>query len=157
MSPKSISDAEYAKISQKVKGGGCTNIYAQGKRLEYKVQNELRELGFVTMRAAGSKGAVDIMAVRPGELLFVQVKRHTPPGPAPWNLLYDMAEWCGAVPLLATCLPYREIVWERIVFRKPLPRARDTRIDPSGRVPYVLASTVELQEPEEGEPGDDGA
>lgn len=136
----------------------ATNLYQQGKRLEYKVINELRELGFVTMRAAGSKGAIDAIAVRPGELLFVQVKRTTPPGPAPWNLLYDMADWCGAVPILATCLPYKPVTYERIVFRKPLPKPRGRRvnppIDPSGRVPYVLKPTAELQEAEEGE--DDG-
>lgn len=156
MSPKPISDAAYSSLSRRVKGEGPKNAYAQGKRLEYKVQNELRELGFVTMRSAGSKGAVDIMAVRPGELLFCQVKRHTPPGPAPWNLLFDMAEWCGAIPLLATCLPYREIVWERLVFRKPLPKARDHRVDPSGRVPYALTASNPLQEAEEGD-GDDWA
>jgi hypothetical protein len=150
-----MSDKTYENL--KLRARGEVNAYAQGKRLEYKVQNELRELGFVTMRAAGSKGAVDIMAVRPGELLFVQVKRTTPPGPAPWNLLYDMADWCGGIPVLATCLPYKPITYERIVFRKPLPKARDHRVDPSGRVPYVLKATVELQEAELEEEGpDDG-
>lgn len=150
MSPKAMSDADYAALSERVKHGP-RNAYAQGKRLEYKVINELRALGFVTMRSAGSKGAVDVIALRPGELLLVQVKRTTPPGPAAWNALFDMASWVSGVPILATCLPYRAIAYERLVFRKPFPRPSPRArppLEPSGRVPYPLSATVELQEAE---------
>lgn len=125
----------------------AVNHYHQGRRLEYKVIAALREAGFVVMRAASSKGAVDVMAVRPGELLFVQVKRRTPPGPGAWNLLFDMAAWCGAAPLLATCEPYKPIRYERMMLRKPIKRCKTTRDGAlTGCIPYRLEPTAVLEE-----------
>lgn len=131
------------------------NKYAQGKRLEAKVIEALRQAGFVTMRSAGSKGVVDVMAVRPGELLFVQVKRTRPPGPEEWNKLVDLAEWAGATPILATCPPYLPIFYEQIVMRKPIRRDPKVPNAPrTGCVPYRMTPTPVLAEPEptEGEP-----
>lgn len=157
MSPKPLSDRAYARMAARTRGEVSPNAYAQGKRLEAKVIAALREAGFITMRSAGSKGAIDVLAVRPGECLMIQVKRTTPPGPAAWNLLFDLAEWCGAVPLLATCEPYRPIRYERLIFKKPLPRAREigSIVRPTGLVPYPLSPTAVIEEsetePEEGE------
>lgn len=97
---------------------GQVNHYAQGKRLEDKVRDLLRAAGYVVLRTAGSKGACDLIAVKPGQVLLVQVKRTSAPGPADWNALYDLAEMAAAVPVLATCSPRKPVRYERLTGRK---------------------------------------
>ena len=45
-----------------------------GRRREHNVRDHLTANGYLVIRAAGSKGAVDLVAFKPGETLFVQVK-----------------------------------------------------------------------------------
>lgn len=75
--------------------------YAQGRRFEYQVRDELLDHGFVCMRSAGSKGSIDIMAGKEGLVLAVQCKRD---GRLPqWErdrLMRDSHHF-GAVPVLA--------------------------------------------------------
>jgi Holliday junction resolvase len=49
--------------------------YERGRSFEYKVQNDLRSHGFTTIRSAGSHSPADLIAVKSGQLLFVQCKR----------------------------------------------------------------------------------
>lgn len=88
--------------------------YRQGRGLEWKVRDHLAANGYRVMRAAGSKGCFDLLAVKPQQLLMIQVKRTAPPGPHAWNLLLETAQWANAVPLLATCPPRRPIRLERL-------------------------------------------
>ena len=48
--------------------------YEKGARLERKVKADLEGCGYVVYRAAGSKGSADLIALREGETLLVQVK-----------------------------------------------------------------------------------
>ena len=63
--------------------------YEAGRRFEWKVRDRLRAAGFTVLRTAGSKGPVDLIAVRertmvlgveetPGEIRFVQCKNRKP-------------------------------------------------------------------------------
>lgn len=49
--------------------------YTAGRSLEYRVIADLERDGYVCVRAAGSKGAADIVALKPGQVLLVQAKR----------------------------------------------------------------------------------
>jgi Holliday junction resolvase len=77
--------------------------YAQGTRFEHKVRDDLAENGYSVIRAAGSKGdaKIDLIALKPGQLLLVQCKRTGSIGPDEWDRVFEVACWVGAVPLLA--------------------------------------------------------
>lgn len=79
------------------------NEYREGRRVEYAVIAHLQEQGYDTIRAASSKGLADVVAIKPGQVLLVNVKRTTPPGPAERaDLLRVAASLPGvAVPLVA--------------------------------------------------------
>jgi len=75
--------------------------YQVGKRFEDKTRNHLRSEGYDVTRAAGSKTKLDLIAMKPGQLLFVQCKRDGAIGPAEWGRLVELAGWVGAIPVLA--------------------------------------------------------
>lgn len=75
--------------------------YQVGKRFEDKTRNALRDDGYEVTRAAGSKSKLDLIALKPGQLLFVQCKATGVCGPDEWDRLYELAGWVGAVPVLA--------------------------------------------------------
>jgi hypothetical protein len=55
------------------------------------------------MRGASSKGLCDVLAIKEGEVLFINVKRTTPPGPAERADLLRIAGYLPGVgvPLVA--------------------------------------------------------
>lgn len=48
--------------------------YTKGRRFEYQLMKYLRNFNPVVMRTAGSHGLFDIIAVKPGAILFIQAK-----------------------------------------------------------------------------------
>lgn len=48
--------------------------YEAGARLERDTVKELRANGYEPFRAAGSKGIADVIAFKPGQVLFIQAK-----------------------------------------------------------------------------------
>ena len=77
--------------------------YSAGVRVEHAVIHDLAAHGWDTIRAASSKGLADVVAIRAGQLLLVNCKRTTPPGPVERaGLLRVAAHLPGvAVPLVA--------------------------------------------------------
>ena len=75
--------------------------YDLGRALEYRVKGLLERDGYYVIRAAASKGPVDLAAMKPRQLLLVQCKRSGALPPSEWNELYDLAVRLGAVPLMA--------------------------------------------------------
>lgn len=77
--------------------------YETGTRFEHKVRDHLAANGYEVVRAAGSKGGskLDLIALKPGQALFVQCKRNGTLGPDEWDRVYEVAGWVGAVPILA--------------------------------------------------------
>lgn len=59
-----------------------TNTAVQGRRIEYAVRDHLIGNGYEVVRAAGSKGPADLVGFKTGQLVVVNVKATTPPGPA---------------------------------------------------------------------------
>lgn len=55
--------------------------YLQGRAAEYLAQRELEKEGWTTVRAAGSKGVIDIVAWRAERVRLIQIKSfQTRPG-----------------------------------------------------------------------------
>ena len=93
--------------------------YQVGKRFEDKVRNHLRIDGYEVIRAAGSKTKADLVALKPGQLLLVQCKRHGVIPAAEWDRLVEIAGWVDAVPVLAVNGPKgRGVVYWRLTGRK---------------------------------------
>lgn len=92
-----------------------TNYAAAGRAVEHAARRLLDDAGYWTMRAAGSKGAVDLIAMKHGQTLFVQCKRTGSLRPAEWNALWGLAAELGAVPVLAQMrLAPRRVVLHRL-------------------------------------------
>lgn len=50
--------------------------YEAGRRLEHDVRRHLVGEGYEVIRSAGSKGAIDVIALKEGQVLLVQAKRN---------------------------------------------------------------------------------
>lgn len=71
--------------------------YRRGAEAERHLVLQLRADGYYATRAASSKGAADIIAIKPGQVLFIQVKAGAGrESPAERRALLD----------LAACLPH---------------------------------------------------
>lgn len=79
-----------------------SSLYRLGRAFEYRTRDALKALGFFVLRSPGSKSPIDLVAIRSGEVLFVQCKRHGQLGCSEWNELFKLARACGAIPVLAS-------------------------------------------------------
>ncbi len=77
--------------------------YSDGRRVEWAVRDELVADGYFIMRGSSSKGFADVCAIKPGQVLIVNVKRTTMPGPAERQHVLDVAACLPGVgvPLVA--------------------------------------------------------
>lgn len=75
--------------------------YERGRSFEYSVMKKLEKAGYVTVRAAGSKGPADIVAASRCVLLFVQCKISGVLPPEEWNTFMDFCTEAGAYPVMA--------------------------------------------------------
>ena len=78
-----------------------TNHYARGTAFERKVREALREDGYEVMRSAGSKTKIDLVAMKTGQLVFLQCKLNGLCAPAERSRLRDLAGMVGALPVVA--------------------------------------------------------
>lgn len=115
--------------------------YEVGKRFEHKVRNALRTDGYEVTRAAGSKTKLDLIAMKPGQLLFVQCKITGTIAALEWDRLVELAGWVGALPILAVNAPRGRGV---ALWRLTGPRVRGR---PLAAQPAVRFWTDELAEP----------
>jgi Holliday junction resolvase len=90
--------------------------YSDGRRIEYAAIDRLEADGYEVTRAASSKGFADVTAIKPGEILFVSVKRTRNDSPAGRAKLLRIAGFFPgiAVPIVAigpaSRLQFRELV-----------------------------------------------
>jgi Holliday junction resolvase len=75
--------------------------YARGTAFERTVRTALRDDGYEVIRSAGSKTKIDLVAIKRGELLFVQCKINGLCPPAERARLRDLAGMAGALPVVA--------------------------------------------------------
>lgn len=76
-------------------------LYRLGRAFEYRVRDALRTAGYFVLRSPASKSPVDLVAIRTGEVLFIQCKRGGSIGVTEWNSVFDLAVSVGAIPILA--------------------------------------------------------
>lgn len=73
----------------------------RGYVFELDVINDLRGEGYETIRAAASKGPIDVVAFKPGQILAIQIKINGRIGPTERQRVLKTAMMLGAVPLIA--------------------------------------------------------
>ena len=94
--------------------------YANGRDLEYATVHILEADGYWVMRAPGSKGKVDVLALKPGEILMVQCKLDGYLTPSERTGLFGLAAMFGAVPLVSywhkpSARAARTVAFDRLV------------------------------------------
>ena len=99
-------------------------MYARGKQFEYKTRDHLADNGYWVMLSPGSKSPVDIVAIKPRQVLFVQCKIGGTLLPTAWNELFDAAAAAGATPVMAERPGRGRIAYWELTARKTAPRAR---------------------------------
>lgn len=93
-------------------GGREVTQYRRGAEFERKVAGLLTDDGYLVVRAAGSHGHADLVALKPGQVVLVQCKTSGALPPGEWNPFYEAAERVGAVALLAhRPSPGRVVYW----------------------------------------------
>lgn len=99
-----------------------------GTRFERRCLDLLREAGYWAIRSPASKSPIDIIAICPGRVLFVQCKVNGRLDPGPWNDLYELSRTYGARPVLVERdQTGRVVTWWELMAAKPPEGARGTR------------------------------
>jgi Holliday junction resolvase len=76
--------------------------YQRGNAFERIIADQLRGDGYSVWQTRGSKTAVDIVAIKTGQTLFVQCKSGVAALTSQrWDELHDLARAVGAVPIIA--------------------------------------------------------
>lgn len=88
-------------------------MYRIGRQFEYRVRDIFIKAGYAVMRAAGSKGQTDLIAVKINRLCFIQCKRGGTITSKEWTSFYELCVSIGAIPILAE-LPGAKgtVLWE---------------------------------------------
>ena len=75
--------------------------YEIGRRFEYRTQNYFRKIGYYVIRAYGSKGLYDLIAVPPmsrlGQTLLIQCKKNGYIHPKELAKLKEHDKWNGLI------------------------------------------------------------
>ena len=85
--------------------------YAKGANFEREIVKDLRSRGYWCIRAAGSHGKVDVLAIKLHQkeifprILMIQAKTDGRISLAEWNEVYHTAKALCCVPILACCIP----------------------------------------------------
>ena len=97
----------------------------QGRRHEWRWRNYFESEGYEVVRSAASRGAADLICIKPGQVLLVQCKRTALPGPDERRELVRVARMLPgiAVPVIAR--------------GKSLERITDDGTNPRARVPFL--------------------
>jgi len=74
--------------------------YRKGHRWELKVKKMWEEKGYVVYRSAGSKVAADLIVLKNGQIVLIQVKVNNKPTRKEVLKLKKEAKKCKATPLL---------------------------------------------------------
>lgn len=86
-----------------------------GRYFEGRCEIALLEAGYWVMRSPGSHGVVDVLGLKPGQVLLCQAKRGGRIAPAEWNALFYLAAELRAVPLLVDCPARGQVRFRRLL------------------------------------------
>ena len=110
------------------------NRYRSGYNLEQRAAEHLRSEGYYVIASRGSHGIVDLVALKPGEVLGVQCKGNGWLSPDEWNELYQLGLELAFVPLLACREKRRLIFYELTGLRVKYSRNPPKRLWTADRV-----------------------
>lgn len=91
---------------------------AIGRKFEHRVRDALTSAGWWVVRAAGSKGEADLVALQAGAIVLVNVKRGGQVLPAEWNTLLRLADRVWGVAVVASMRKGGGIDWHQILAPK---------------------------------------
>ena len=80
-------------------------MYRLGRALEYRCRDFFKARGYFVLRSPRSGGKVDVVAIRTGEVLFIQCKRGGSLGVKEWNDVFEISKSVGAMPIMAMVNP----------------------------------------------------
>lgn len=89
--------------------------YSDGVRVEHAVIHDLTRNGYACTRAASSKGVADVIAIKPGQVLLVNVKRSTMPGPGERRELLNITEGDPYLLAIVAIKPPRHLISYRLL------------------------------------------
>lgn len=98
------------------------NTARLGRDREHRVRDDMTRAGWVFgMRAAASKGAADLLMAHPvhGAALVQVGSKSKTLGPADRARLCQLAELCGALPLLAIVIPRQPVAYWLVTLDPP--------------------------------------
>jgi len=75
--------------------------YRRGAAFERAIAARLTGDGYLVIRAAGSHGVADLVALKPGEVVLIQCKISGTIGISEWNKFYIASRSVAALPVLA--------------------------------------------------------
>jgi Holliday junction resolvase len=87
------------ELVMEAKKGQC-NKYAIGRCFEWRVRDHFKKNGYFVLRSPQSAGPVDLVAIKKGEVLFIQCKTHGYMSRIEKQKLCELAVSVGAKPLL---------------------------------------------------------
>jgi len=93
---------EYEAILESKDRFGVGSLYKYGRQFEYRVMNDLKSRGYFTSRSPRSGGPVDIVAIKVGQVLFVQCKRGGAIERKQRLTLIELAASVGALAIMAS-------------------------------------------------------
>lgn len=91
------------------------NHYRQGDHYEKRVKADLEANGYAVWQTRQSRSPADLVAIKPGQTLLVQVKAgRTMLSHDEWNALYELGRSAAAVTVVADragrSIRYREVL-----------------------------------------------
>ncbi|MFF1469109.1 PDDEXK family nuclease [Streptomyces mirabilis] len=98
--------------------------YERGVRFERAVRDDLESHGYEVIRSAGSKSKIDLVAIKPRQLLLIQCKQ-AGPGQLPnadWNRVFELSRMCDADPIVAVKITGRALPEYRRLLIRLVPR-----------------------------------
>jgi len=93
-------------------------MYRYGRAFEYRCRDDLKKRGYFVLRSSRSGSPVDLVAIRTGEVLFVQCKRSGELRVVEWNELFDLSGSVSAVPIMAETPTGKGIIYWRMTDKK---------------------------------------
>lgn len=93
-------------------------LYRYGRQFEYQVRDHMKSLGYFALRSPASKSPIDLIAIKPGVVAFIQCKRHGALPPKEWNALFDLAISVAAIPVLVSKKGVRGKLYQKLLERK---------------------------------------
>ena len=97
--------------------------YVSGRRFEYTIKKALEKLGWIAIRSAGSHSPFDIIAIKEGRILLLQLKKYKG-GHMPQAEYYKEMKKLFGLNISSVLQPTMAIVQDQEGLRKALRTSR---------------------------------